>query len=316
MKIEEVRDSWIKIKKDKDSEGMFDYCDFTKEFMNCVELNISKVLDFESDFYMSVINELDIWTNRVLETVRNRINNEIKEYYRCALYELEKGIRNVKIMQKSKNELLRKLEITKAKYYEDISNFEDIFYMKNEQYPEFTIKDVIEFCFEVEKDISPNFSLATLYIENKCENVYKGNIFPYMVDVMSNLIRNAVEHSQFQDLSLLQIDVSVHSIDERIVEWNFDENIKKYSIILNIRNNLEISIDENELKGKVKNIIENMEANTFKEKSKLGKGSGLYKIARTIYYNLDDIGFFYFDVKNGWFDFNIAMNLKKYLVEA
>lgn len=313
LKIQEIRDTWIRIKIEKNGEGMFDYCDFTRIFLECAELDFTKVLDSETEFYRSVINELDKWTNKILECVRNRINEELKPYYRNALRELETGIRNVKIVYGCKSELLRKIEITKAKYTEDIAKFEGIFYMKSEQYPNFTIKDAIEFCCEIEKDINPKFNLVHLEIENGCSNIYNGSIFPYLVDIISILIHNAVEHSQLQDMRLLQIKVSILSTDDqKKSEWYSDERLKNYSIILNFKNNLAADVDEKALNEKVANIIGSMKANTFREKSKLIKGSGLYKIARTLYYNLDGMCAFYFKKEEGWFNLSVVMNLKKY----
>lgn len=318
LKIQEIRDTWIRIKIEENGEGMFDYYDFTKVFFEYTELDFTKVLDSEMEFYRTVINELDNWTNKILNRVRNRINEELKPYYRNALFELETGIRDVKIVNRYKSELLRKIEITKAKYTEDIAKFEDIFYMKSEQYPNFTMKDAIEFCCEIEKDINPKFSLVHLEIKNECSNVYKGSIFPYLVDIISILIHNAVEHSQLQDMGLLQIKVSVLPIDDqKRMEWHLEEDLKDCSIILSFKNNLAQCVDDKESNEKVKNIIGSMEAKTFREKSKLIKGSGLYKIARTLYYNLDGIsGFyynFYYDKEEKWFNLGVIMDLKKYL---
>lgn len=314
LKIQEIRDTWIRIKVEKNGEGMFDYYDFTRMFLEFAELDFTKVLDSETEFYRSVINELDKWTNKILGCVRNRINEELKPYYRNALLELEAGIRNVKIAHGCKNELLRKIEITKAKYTEDIAKFEDIFYMKSEQYPNFTIKDAIEFCCEIEKDINPKFDLVHLEIQDGCSNIYNGSIFPYLVDIISILIHNAVEHSQLQDMRLLQIKVCILSVDDQEKsEWYSDKMLKDYSIILNFKNNLAADVDEKALNEKVVNIIGSMEANIFRKKSKLIKGSGLYKIARTLYYNLDGMGAFHFEKEEGWFNLSVFMNLKKYL---
>ena len=316
MKIQEIRDTWIRIKTEKNGEGMFEYCDFTKTFLECTELDFTKVLDSENEFYKSVINELDKWTNRNLERVRNRINGELKQDYRIALHELETGIRSVKISTDCKNELLRKIEITKAKYIEDITKFEDIFYMKSEEYPDFTLKDVIEFCCEIEKDINPKFNPAHLKTENVCNNIYNGSIFPYLVDIVSIFIHNAVEHSQLQDMELLQIRVYIISIDAlKKKGWHPDACLKDYSVILNFKNNLAKDVDEDELYEKVTHIIGSMEEDTFRKRSKLSKGSGLYKIARTLYYNLDVRGAFYLKEEKGWFNLSIAMDLKKYLEE-
>lgn len=314
VKIQEIRDTWIRIKKGNNGEGMFDYSNFTKNFLDYKELDLSKVLDSEEEFYNYVINELDERTNKILDNVRNRINKELKPYYRKAILDLEKDIRAAKITSNCKSELLRKIEITKAKYTEDIAKFEDIFYMKSEQYPDFTIKDVIEFCCEIEKDINPQFNSADFQIDNQCSSIYNGSIFPYMVDIVSILIHNTVEHSQLEDMSLLHIKVLVSPINHQCNGIRYvDERLKDYSVILNFRNNLSPNVNQKVLNEKVLNIISNMETNTFREKSKLTKGSGLYKIARTLYYSLDIRGAFRFEEEKGWFNFSVAMDLSRYM---
>ncbi len=315
-KIQEVRDVWMRIKKDKDGEGMFDYCDFTNIFLQYAELDYSKILDSENEFYRSVIAELDKWTKRILENVRQRINEELKPFYWKALVDLETDIRNVNIKQDCKRELLRKIETTKAKYIEDICKFEDIFYMKSEQYPNFSIKEAIEFCCEIEKDINPKFSSVNLEICDKCTNIYSGEIFPYMVDIISILIHNAVEHSQLQNLNQLCIKLNIQTINclEK-KDGHLDNRLKDFSIVLNVKNNFADNVNEEELTERAMNIIGSMETNIFREKSKLVKGSGLYKIARTLYYNMDGEGAFFLKKEKGWFNLSVAMNLNNYLEE-
>lgn len=310
-KIQEIRDVWMRIKKSKEGNELFDYCDFSECFMNSVELNIVKILDSESQFYKSVISQLDIWTTKILEQIRERIDNELKIYYGQLLVELEKGINEANINITIKRELLRKVEICKVKAIEDIQNFKDVFYMESEQYPDFTMKEVIDFCKEIEKHINANFRLVNLEINNHCQYTYKGNVFPYLVDIVSILIHNAVEHSQFPELDLLNIYVSIYSYDN--YPGDFHEKLKDFSIVLNIRNNLHETVDQTALFERTNSILNNMEENTFREKSKLVKGSGLYKIARTLYYNLDGYGAFSYTYEEGWFNLSIAMDLKEYL---
>lgn len=317
LKIQEIRDVWIRIRKNYDGNEMFDYRDFTEKFLDSIELDYSKVLDSERHFYISVINELDKWTNGILEKIRKRIEDELKPYYRNKLYDLEAEVQRADITQKCKRELLRKIEITKAKYIDDINRFEEVFYMKSEQYPEFSLKDVVEFCCMIEKDINSKFDLVNLTIEDKCHEVYNGKIFPYMVDIVSVLVHNAVEHSQFQDMSLLQINITIKEIcKEDFIEWNKDDRIQNFSIILNVNNNLADCVNEEVQNKRVRNIIESMEESNFNEKSKLVKGSGLYKIARTLYYNLDGIGAFHIKYENGWFNISVAMDLREYIIKG
>lgn len=317
LKIQEIRDVWIRFRKNDDGSEMFDYRDFTENFLGTIELDYSKILDSERHFYVSVINELDKWTNKILEKIRKSIEDELKPYYRDILHDLETQVQETDITQKCKRELLRKIEITKAKYVDDINRFEEVFYMKSEQYPEFKLKDVVEFCCMIEKDINSKFDSAKLKIDERCHNLYNGRIFPYMVDIVSVLVHNAVEHSQFQDMSLLQINIIIKEIDqEDFIEWNRHGIIQNYSIILNVKNNLADCVDEEVQNKKVRNIIEGMEESNFNEKSKLVKGSGLYKIARTLYYNLDGKGAFSFKYENSWFNISIAMDLREYIMKG
>lgn len=310
-KVQDIRDVWMRIKKSENGEEYFNYYDFSETFMKSAELDLDKVLDSEEQFYKSVISQLDIWTNRILTSIRERIDRELISFYSNALLELEAEINKSYIAEIYRNELLRKVETCKVKCVEDINNFKDVLYMKSEQYPDFALEEVVNFCCKIESDINSRFNNVKVDIKNECDLIYSGSIFSYMVDIISILIHNAVEHSQIQDLSLLNIQVGIYSIDKYYEEILNDK--QDFSVVLTIRNNLAETVDVNLLYSHIDNIMKDMHENIFREKSKLVKGSGMYKIARTVYYSLDDICTFFYVYEKNWFNINIAMGLKKFL---
>lgn len=120
-------------KKGEHNEGMFDYLDFTYNFMNYVVWDFEIMLSNPVEFLRGVIKALDIYTEQILKQIRDRIVKEIRPYYYDRIIALENGIKRLEIAQNIKAELLRRIEISKAKYIEDIDSFKifSIWIMKN-----------------------------------------------------------------------------------------------------------------------------------------------------------------------------------------
>ncbi|WP_419886023.1 hypothetical protein [Paenibacillus sp. B-A-8] len=313
-KIQEIKEKWIRIKKSKNSEGLFDYSNFTS---NISSLNI-KIDDIE-EFYHFVIKNLDFYTNEILKKIRERTDNELRPYYIEAISELETGIRKLEFNLNSKREMLRKIEITKAKYIEDIETFKDIFNMDNEKYPDFTMEELIEFCCEIEDDMNHQFRDAIVRKNVECKKKYQGQIFPYLVDIMAIFIRNAVQHSKISNMNDLELEINVKPYTGSEIETFFSNDYKiinpkfhNYSLVFNVINNLSTEVDEVELLNNVGERIGNIYNGKFRKESIKEGGSGLYKVARTIYYNLNSSAVFVQKENKGFFDISIAIDLNKF----
>lgn len=319
-KIQEIKSDWIRIKKDEHKEGMFDYIDFTYYFMNYVVWDFEIMLSNPVEFLRGVIKELDLYTEQILERIRIRIVQEIRPYYYDRILALESGIRMVEIAQNIKAELLRRIETSKAKYIEDIDSFKDIFNMDNEKYLNYCFDELIEFCIKIESDMNRDFSNAHLSINNQCKNNYIGSTFPYLVDIMEILLRNAVQHSKITDMKLLNISINICKASEiempEILKQAVDAYVSGESaIVINMCNNLDESVNEEENFTKLQDIIDNIINNNYRTFINKEGGSGLYKIARTVDYNLDTKAAIYGNRKDGFFDIFLIIDLEKYEVK-
>lgn len=316
LKIQEIRDEWIRIKKDEYPDGMFDYCDFADFFGTYVDLDFDNMISNTKEFFSEVVVQLDKWTDNILEKIRNRIENELKPYYNKKLLELEKETKQCKIQEKNKKELLRKIEISKAKYVEDLDSFKDIFYMENENYPDFSLMDLVEFCCKIEDDMNNEFSSANVKVDVNVNEIYIGKIFPYMVDVLGNLIRNGVQHSEFDKLKDLIIEIKVCDYKGGKLEKIFIESNHldmPFNIVIRVRNNLSGNVNKQHIIERVSQRIDNIEKKKYRSESMKEGGSGLYKIARTIDYSLGTTAAFYSNDSTDYFDISIAIDLKKYV---
>ncbi|MCI9082128.1 MAG: hypothetical protein HFI70_07450 [Lachnospiraceae bacterium] len=316
LKIQEIRDEWIRIRREEYPKGMFDYSDFTDFFVKYVVLDFDNMMSNTMEFFTEVVSQLDNWTDNILKKIRDRIENELKPYYNNKLLELEKEIKQCKIQEKNKTELLRKIEISKAKYVEDLDSFKDIFYMENENYPDFTLRDLVEFCCKIEDDMNNEFSSAKVKVDINVNDIYIGKIFPYMVDVLGNLIRNGVQHSEFDKLKDLIIEIEVSDYKGGELEKIFIESYHfdmPFNIVIRVRNNLNDIVNKQDVIQRVNQKIENIEKKKYRSESMKEGGSGLYKIARTIDYSLSTNAAFYNNHSADYFDISIAMDLKKYI---
>ena len=191
--------------------------------------------------------------------------------------------------------------------------------MDNEKYPDFDFDELIEFCNKIESDMNKDFSKAQISICNKCENKYKGNIFPFLVDILGILVRNAVQHSRISDLEKLECSIKVEPYANSFIAGELEKVIPKelqreYSVVINVKNNLDASVNEEDIRETVREIVENVYSNRYREDSNKEGGSGLYKIARTVDYNLGTFAVLYPKVENGCFDMFLVVDLEKYEV--
>lgn len=320
-KIQEIKAEWIRIKQAQNREGMFDYIDFTYNFINYEELDFEVLLKDSTEFLRGVINALDKHTEKILESIKNRISLEIRPYYYERIIELETGIRSLNIDQNNKAELLRSIEISKAKYIEDIDSFQNIFNMENENYMDYNFSELIAFCIKIEADMNRDFSNVKLVVDSKCYQNFRGSTFPYLVDIMSILLRNAVEHSKMKDMKKLNIFININRLSQFEILVKREEFFKTYidienTVVINMRNNLDSSVNLDENYDKMQNIIKNINNDTYELHSNKEGGSGIYKIARTVDYNLKTKAVVYVDEKKDWFDIYLLIDLRKYEVDT
>lgn len=320
-KIQEITEKWIRIKNTANTEGMFDYSAFTDYFFNYVEIDFEQVIEDPEQFIRSVIIALDKYTNKILSEIRLRIDTDLKPYYNEAICTLETDIKRLSFTTNAKNEMLRQIEISKARYIEDIDGFKDIFNMENEKYPDFTMRELIDFCVEIERGMNNKFSIDKVNTVIHCRKRYSGEIFSYLVDIVAILIRNAVQHSEINNMEELNIDIKIIPYKDSEIQCRVNENtiikdennsIGELSVVFDVSNNLNSTVDTEITYENARKIISNICKHKFKEESSKEGGSGLYKIARTVCYNLNTYAAFCLIPSDNSFKISIAVDLTKF----
>lgn len=319
-KIQEVKAKWIRIRKDDNSEGMFDYLGFSYDFINYVVMDFQEMLNNPDEFLRGVIQALDLYTEQILKNIRNRINGELRQYYFNEIVNLETSVKVLKINDNIRAEVLRRIEVTKARYNEDIEGFADIFNIENEKYPDFTFNELVDICCQVESEMNKEFSVKNVILKNESKCIYSGVIFPYMVDIFAILIRNAVQHSKIIDLNKLKIEIEIKDANSKTIPQEITEQVpirfrNQYSTIISIKNNLSSDIDETLMNDRVNSIIQNIVEHNYRDESNKEGGSGLYKIARTVDYNLNTIATLYNMESKGLFNLMIIIDLHHFIKE-
>ncbi len=314
LKIQEIKDKWMRIKLDESNEGLFDYGIF-EEYLANYWIFDKTLLNDVAGFYQFIIGELNYSTGRILEELRDKIDKDLKPYYDNSLEELGNSIKFLEFDGTVKSEMIRCIELSKAKYIEDIEAFKDILIMEYEKYPNFTMDELIEFCYEIEKEMNNKFCNVKVKTEIKIKDIYYGGIFPYLVDIIGILIRNAVEHSKIQNLEDLHLGIKIDSFQGSKIREKINSKLENTDgiIVFSVSNNLSLSADEEIIKSKISEKINNIYSGKYNDKSSQEGGSGLYKIARTIYYSLNSPMEYYYELEGGVFEISIATNLSQFL---
>lgn len=318
-KIQEIKDKWIRISTGLNDEGLFRYWSISDYLVDYWIFDFDTLALNPKEFYQSMIRYLDDRTNYNLDIIRKKIDEELKPYYYEKIKQLEHDVRKLTFTERYKKEMLSKIETTKAKYVEDLERFKDIFNMENEVYPDFNLTELVEFCRKIEEEMNPDFAQASIDSKMRVDYEFSGDVFPYMVDIMDILLRNAVQHSHIDNMKRLEIVIDVspffHSEMQKYLKEDRCKSTVDYDFVICISNNLSNIVDIELVRSQIKQKIENIYAGKYGEESNKEGGTGLYKVARTVDYNLNTNADYNFKISNNSFQFYIAVNLNRYIKE-
>lgn len=320
-KIEEVRSKWLCIKYRDKSEAFLDYT-------NCLENEhyfrfiTEDVKDLET-FYDNVIDALWNYTESNFELLREKINNELLESFIQYLSELEKGMETL-----NKEEfdyyynIMNSIKQCQPQIKTKLKEFADLFHKRDVKYINFNMIDLIDTCTEINETLNldfKNIKLEKNIIDNK---VYKGDYFPYFVDILNILINNAIEHSKFSDISKLNLNILIKIEDDIDIIKLLEKEMKKTIINPNflsitVSNNLSEELDIKILEQKIAKTFEDIkETKSFKEYLQTEGGTGFYKLNKTLRSNIPDQYFILYEFKERIFSIIIIIDLKELLCEV
>ena len=321
-KIQEIRKKWIRIRINNWEVGMFDYTTFVKYMMAVDQDNI---VDFDV-MYSSITSRLWEYTNKCLEIIRERILTELKAFYYEELSNLEQKIKELEnsSIKNIIQELSNNITLCRAKISNVVTEFANIFYKDDILYEDYTLEDLATTCIGIERQIHAGFESANIEENIYGEKRLSGNTFSYFVEIIIMLLNNAVTHAGFSDISEIQLylqicmnrkDPSVVQIVKKLEneegKWS-EENL----LVITVRNNLSRDKNTDDIRSKVASTFKLAnDPEMLKQYSMIEGGSGLYKIIKTINYNMSvPYAIFYF-VEENEFSLTLAVDATELLVQ-
>ena len=316
IKVNEIKNKWIRIRLYQKDEGLFDYYNFVEQSLILENQNI---VDFEV-FYRIIIDCLWKRTEQNLQLIRNKIEVDLKEYLLESLEKLELDMNTLKNTDIDLyiKEVKSDINLCKAKIDNMIKEFSGIFYINDVTYRDYTINDLVDTCIQICNKLNSKFDEINLIRELDLGYKMNGESFPYFVDVINILINNALEHSGIDEYSNLNLKISIkEEKNEEIIEIlkqqlnmnGISTDCKKY-MNLELYNNLNIKLDIEKVKFKVQKVFDNCKNyEVLKQYTQIEGGSGLYKLYKTIQYNIQAPYVIFYDITKKSFTMSILIGI-------
>lgn len=321
-KIQEIRKEWVRIKLNKDEVGMLDYTDFVSTIL---VIDKQDIVDF--DFMYSTIT-LSLWdlTNEFLKRIRERILGELKSFYHQKLNDMEQKIKPLEdsSIKNIIQELNSNITLCRAKIANIMTEFANIFYKDDVLYEDYSLEDLAVTCTGIEKQIHADFEKADLKTNINGDNKLSGTSFSYFVEIIIMLLNNAITHAGYREMSEMHLSLTIcmNENDDSTIEIvkALESNTRKWSVenLLNItvKNNLSPEKDIDFIRDRVADIFERAkDPQMLKEYSMTEGGSGLYKIYKTINYNMSVPYVILYSVEDNEFSLTLAVDATELLVK-
>lgn len=288
--IDEVLNSWLRIKFSDTDKGMFDYRIMLSD--EVLEICMS-LMDEHSDLpglYREIIDAFWEHTDRLLNMIRDRIDSELKNYYIQSIDEIISMIPQSDNYAKTNNlyrELNSRCQRAKSDTNLALHQFKEAFIRANTGYQDFTMEELGE-C--IQKMFQQQIETGKDNWEVKANSSYilKGQYFLPFVDVLGILGNNAINHSGIQAKSKVKVLIDLNFISREDLNEDAMKDcpeLKKHEnyVYLSVTNNLNNRINEKSVEGKLKKVFDLITQNGSKEKllQKEG-GSGLIKLCNII----------------------------------
>jgi hypothetical protein len=322
MKIQEIRRDWIRIKLTNDEVGMLDYTTFVQSIL---VVDKQDIVDFDM-MYNTITNALWECTEEHLRRIRERINEELKPYYHSKLIELESRIKELEnsSIQNVVHEVLNNITICKAKVANVMTEFLNIFYKDDVVYEDYTIDELVTTSIGIEKQIHARFDDVNVQKTVIGEKKLSGKSFSYLTEILVMLINNAVSHAGYADLSDLDLSLflcmdqknkAILEIQNALLKekknWSTDN-----LLVITVANNLAEDKDVKIIRSRVADIFEHAKDPVMLKKYSISEGgSGLYKIYKTINYNVSVPYVILYSVEENEFSLTLALDATQLLIQ-
>lgn len=321
-KVNQIKKEWLRIRTHENEVGLFDYREFPNYCVLRITANDEMIQDYQM-FYQSITDLFWTFTENKLVVVREKIQSELKNYFWECIKDLEN---NMVPFEKTRLnsvfvEMKNNINICKTKIDSVIQEFTDVFYKRDISYCDYTMQDMVSTCLEISQRLSSEFKNVNVNQNIECDYTFAGESFPYFVDILNMMINNAVEHSGFKKSSDINIEISIKDNNsdcenymELISEAAPGIKINDY-VVINVKNNLNQSIDEEKLNVKIEEIFANAKnPEILRKYTQVEGGSGLYKINKTLQYNIIAPYSVLYNIENGEFELIILIEISDLII--
>jgi hypothetical protein len=282
--INEIRSKWFRIKFLDTDNGLFDYSSFPVAYSPDSGFN---------QFFDSIKLSFKNHTEELLNIIQQKIKNEFSTEYLNIVEKFEEQIKTISESYENVNirrEIIKNCIQARPQIEADINHFAGVFSLNNVNYKDYTMKDLVDCCKKIICKLNLKAELVDWDIIADDKLLIDGHNFPYMVDILIILLTNAMQHSGLNSTNLkIKIYAGVennhesYNIMEKYIE-NKDFNLMKISVYNNLANDTLLD----ELKNKLRNIIENnSKEKTSREHIQTEGGSGLFKLFNIISNNIE-----------------------------
>ena len=297
------------------------------DYTFCVDrllvIDKDNIIDFNT-FYDQVIDFLWEYTLTHFSVLKKKIQEELLNYFKDELNTLSNAITSIKEedVKSGVKTILSNIKLCKAQIGGKILEFSNVFEKKDVTYVDFTMSDLVDTCLEIITKLNGEVADVDLN-KNICDsNYYKGENFPYFVDILNIMINNALEHSGISNYSELSLDIDIKKVEDKTILCKLKKEFEKKKIKvdnldfleMSVSNTLGEDIDNEELEEKISTIFKNTQNyETVKKYSQSEGGTGLYKLYKTIQYNINTAYTIIYKIEENKFCISIVfgiMNIK------
>lgn len=290
MTINEILSDWLRIKVTDSERGMFDYrILFSSRSID----QYLEIMEEHEDFNQLCREAVDLFwyvTNRNLESIRSRIDGELKAKLIGLLDDTTRDLSECQHVQSGAiDELRNRCNMARHEVIVALREFKDAFVHSSTEYQDFTLGELGE-C--VHQTIGRQYDIDEVNWTTEADGqVYlRGKYFLPFVDVLCILVDNAIDHSGIYERRSLEIDIrmGIVGVDYLNPDAVTDEMKKhKRYVTIAVGNNIDTSLNPSEVEGDLRKAFDSV--GTVEKQGELMQkegGTGLHKLCNIIEYQI------------------------------
>ena len=278
-KILEILTEWLRIKNKNQQVGMFDYTQLYTLLSDWRKLE--RIQEF-TVFYDRLIGIFWEYTSRILDELRNRIGKELTSFYISSIDELQTQLDAINLDAPLKTQLISNCNVAKSTAAHAMRQFEEVFYVVDANYNNFTMKDLCDSCQRVVLELHNKSDNVKWRINANDKFLLKGKFFLPFVDILCILLNNAFDHSGIAKSEELLINIDISEITDRDSDQFLiipGARECEHVFCMRVTNSLSDDIDSKKLQAKICAIFEEIRMKQVNRSTiQREGGSGLFKM--------------------------------------